>query len=70
MTKSSEWAEAAVVAGKEVPPLPATTVGTMLQVSRLFIRREKIIVHPADEFVQGPLFHPKWSAQYPLSFSV
>ena len=28
-------------------------------------------MHPADEFVQGPLFHPKWSAQYPpLSFSV
>ena len=34
-------------------------------------RREKIIVHPAEEFVQGPLFHPKWSAQDPpRNFSV
>ena len=31
--------------------------------SCLLIRREKIIVHPAEEIVQGPLFHLKWSAQ-------
>ena len=32
----------------------------------LLTLREKIIVHPAEELVHGPLFHPKWSAQYPL----
>ena len=54
-----------------VPPRPAIIAGagTILFWSCLLIRREKIIVLPADEFVQGPLFHPKWSAQYPpLSF--
>ena len=42
----------------------------MVVLSRAFLH-EKIIVRPADDFVHGHLFHPKWSAQYPpLSFSV
>ena len=54
-------------------PLPAMVAGASTMQWRffLFFHLEKIIVHTADEFVHGLLFHPKCSAQKPrLSCSV
>ena len=42
-----------------------TCDGTMQQRSCLRVRREKIIVHPAQGFVQSPLVHLKWGTQCP-----